>query len=40
MDMIRLILAKAIDEEKSEEMPDFYCTPEEYGSDEGRCLTG
>jgi len=36
MDMIRLILAKAIDEEKSEEMPDFYCTPEEYGTDEGR----
>ena len=36
MDMIRLILAKAIDEEKSEEMPDFYCTPEEYGNDEGR----
>lgn len=36
MDMVRLILAKAIDEEKPEEMPDFYCTPEEYGSDEGR----
>ncbi|MBD1814161.1 N-6 DNA methylase [Microcoleus vaginatus DQ-U2] len=36
MDMIRLILAKAIDEEKPENMPDFYCTPEEYGSDDGR----
>ncbi len=36
MDMIRRILAKAIDEEKSEEMPDIYCTPEEYGSDAGR----
>jgi len=29
MDMVRLILAKAIDEEKSAELPEFYCTPEE-----------
>lgn len=30
MDMVRLILAKAMDEERSDEYPDFYCTPEEY----------
>lgn len=36
MDMVRLILAKAIDEEKSAELPEFYCTPEEYRTDEGR----
>jgi type I restriction-modification system DNA methylase subunit len=36
MDMVRLILAKAKDEEKSAELPEFYCTPEEYRADEGR----
>lgn len=36
MDMVRLILAKAIDEEKPAPLPEFYCTPEEYGTDEGR----
>lgn len=30
MDMVRIILAKAMDEERPGEMPDFYCTPEEY----------
>ncbi|WP_336980941.1 N-6 DNA methylase [Altererythrobacter fulvus] len=36
MDMVRLILAKAMDEERSDPLPAFYCTPEEYGSPEGR----
>ena len=36
MDMVRIILAKAMDEEQSGEMPKFYCTPEEYRSDDGR----
>lgn len=36
MDMVRLILAKAMDEERTGEFPDYYCTPEEYLSDEGR----
>ncbi len=36
MDMVRIILAKAMDEEKEHEYPLFYCTPEEYNSDEGR----
>lgn len=36
MDMVRLILAKARDEEKSGEDPLFYCTTEEYQSPEGR----
>ena len=36
MDMVRLILAKAMDEERSEPLPDFYCTPNEYASEEGR----
>lgn len=36
MDMVRLILAKAMDEEKSGEYCDFYCTPEEYKTTEGR----
>ncbi len=36
MDMVRLILAKAMDEERSSEYCEFYCTPEEYKTDEGR----
>jgi len=36
MDMVRLILAKAMDEEKEGELCEFYCTPEEYGSEHGR----
>lgn len=36
MDMVRLILAKALDEEKSGDLPEFYCTPEEYLSNEGQ----
>lgn len=36
MDMVRLILAKAVDEENASELPEFYCTPEEYRSDIGR----
>jgi type I restriction enzyme M protein len=36
MDMVRLILAKAMDEERPGSMPEFYCTTEEYQSDEGR----
>jgi type I restriction enzyme M protein len=36
MDMVRLILAKALDEEKSAELPEFYCTPEEYNSTDGQ----
>lgn len=36
MDMVRLILAKAMDEERMGEYPDFYCTPEEYSEKEGQ----
>ncbi len=36
MDMVRLILAKAMDEEKAGEYPDYYCTPEELSSEDGR----
>lgn len=34
MDMVRIILAKAMDEERPGELPEFYCTPEEYLSRE------
>ena len=36
MDMVRIILAKAQDEERPGEYPDFYCTPDEYASEGGR----
>lgn len=36
MDMVRLILAKAMDEENEGTMPEFYCTPEEYASEAGQ----
>lgn len=36
MDMVRIVLAKAKDEESSEELTTFYCTPEEYDTSEGQ----
>jgi hypothetical protein len=36
MDMVRIILAKTRDEEKEGEWPQFYCTVEEYKTEEGR----
>lgn len=36
MDMVRIILAKAKDEEKSGEEPLFYCTQEEYENESGQ----
>ncbi len=36
MDMVRIILAKAQDEVGTGDLPEFYCTPEEYLSVEGR----
>lgn len=39
MDMVRIILAKAMDEEEPGDIPSFYCTPEEYNSEDGqRCV--
>lgn len=35
MDMVRIILAKAQDEENEGNVPEFYCTPSEYESTEG-----
>lgn len=35
MDMVRILLAKVQDESESGEYPDFYVTPEEYGTIEG-----
>lgn len=35
MDMVRIMLAKAMDEEGTEPLPQFYCTAEEYNSLEG-----
>ncbi|WP_248304914.1 N-6 DNA methylase [Devosia sp. FKR38] len=39
MDMVRIILAKAQDEERTASLPAFYCTPEEYLTDAGRQAT-
>lgn len=36
MDMVRILLAKARDEERDDPNPMFYCTPEEYADDQGR----
>lgn len=36
MDMVRIVLAKAMDEEAEGELPDFYCSAEEYNTEEGR----
>ena len=33
MDMVRIILAKTHDEEKTGDKPEFYCTPEEYADE-------
>ncbi len=38
MDMVRIILAKAMDEEKIGELCEFYCTPEEYRSADGQLM--
>lgn len=35
MDMVRIMLAKAMDEESTDPLPQFYCTPEEYTSADG-----
>ena len=36
LDMVRIILAKAMDEERPGEYPIFYCTAEEYSTEEGQ----
>lgn len=36
MDMVRIILAKAKDEELPSERPEFYCTPTEYSTTPGQ----
>lgn len=36
MDMVRLILAKAADEQQPGPLSDFYCTPEEYRTPRGQ----
>ena len=36
MDMVRIILSKAMDEENTSALPEFYCTPEEYSTEEGQ----
>lgn len=38
MDMVRLILAKAQDEERPGALPEFYCTPAEYKTPEGQAV--
>lgn len=39
MEMVRIILAKARDEEREGDTPQFYCTPEEYIADTGSTIT-
>lgn len=36
LDMVRILIAKCRDEQKPGDMPDFFCTAEEYSSNEGR----
>jgi type I restriction-modification system DNA methylase subunit len=36
LDMVRILMAKAIDEMSDGNLPQFYCTPEEYQSEAGR----
>ncbi|PHM06799.1 hypothetical protein [Nostoc sp. 'Peltigera malacea cyanobiont' DB3992] len=36
MDMVRIILAKAMDEEKVTNLTEFYCSSEEYNDQNGR----
>ncbi|MBA5601882.1 N-6 DNA methylase [Pectobacterium aroidearum] len=38
MDMVRIILAKAMDEEKTSEFCEFYCSPEEYNDPQGQIV--
>lgn len=35
MDMVRIMLAKAMDEEGTDPLPSFYCSPEEYATEAG-----
>lgn len=35
MDMVRIMLAKAMDEESTDPLPNFFCSPEEYNSEDG-----
>lgn len=39
MEMVKIILAKARDEEREGEMPLFYCTPKEYNSETAKTIT-
>ena len=36
LDMVRILMAKAIDEMSDGKLPKFYCTPDEYQTDGGR----
>lgn len=36
LDMVRILMAKAMDEMADGALPEFYCTPEEYKSDAGQ----
>jgi type I restriction enzyme M protein len=35
MDMVRIMLAKAMDEESTDPFPQFYCTADNYTSADG-----
>lgn len=39
LDMVRILMAKALDEMADAALPSFYCTPEEYHSPEGRAIS-